>query len=68
MTGYRVDQEGEDGPKRIKMKTMTENIVGVCVCSVRIEFNLRPNVQFYPFGTFWRGQTKTPQNGSVDAN
>ena len=68
VTGYRVDQEGEDGQKRIKMKTMTENIAGACVCSMRIEFNLRPNVQFYRFRTFWRGQTKTPHNGSVDAN
>ena len=26
-----------DGRKRIKMKTVTENIAGVCVCSWRIE-------------------------------
>ena len=53
MTGYRVDQEGEDRRKRIKIKTMTENIAGACVCSMRREFNLRPNVQFYRFQTFF---------------
>ena len=36
--------------KRIKMKTMTENIVGACV----YKFNLRhlDNVQFYSFRTW----------------
>ena len=56
------------GPKRIKMKTMTENIEGACACSMRIEFNLRHNVQFYRFLTFLCGQSKTHQNSSVDAN
>ena len=42
----------ENGKKRIKMKTMTENITGACVWSMRIEFNLCHNVQFYRFGTF----------------
>ena len=37
----------EDSRKRIKMKTMAENIAGACVCNMRIEFNLRHNVQFY---------------------
>ena len=42
----------ENGRKRIKMKT-TENIAGACVCSMRIEFNLRHNVQFYRFRPFF---------------
>ena len=37
--------------KRIKMKTMTENIAGACVCSMRTEFYLRHNKQFYRFRT-----------------
>ena len=41
-----------DSLKRIKMKTMTENIKGACVCNMRKEFNLRHNVQFYGFRTF----------------
>ena len=36
--------------KRIKMKTMTENITGACVCSMPI-VNLLHNVQFYRFRT-----------------
>ena len=28
-----------DGRKRIKMKTMTENVVCAYVCSMRVEFN-----------------------------
>ena len=43
-----VDRNG-NGRKRIKMKTMTENITGACVCSMRMEFNLCHNVQFYRF-------------------
>ena len=43
---YRISV---DGRKPIKIKTMTENITGVCVCSMRIEFNYRHNVQFYRF-------------------
>ena len=35
-----------------KKKMMTENITGACVCSMRVEFNLRHNVQFYRFLTF----------------
>ena len=34
----------------IKMKTMTENITGACVCSMPI-VNLLHNVQFYRFQT-----------------
>ena len=54
----KVDQNknayisGVDGRKRIKMKTMTENIAGACVFIMHIEFNLRQNVQFYRFRTF----------------
>ena len=54
--------------KRIKMKTMTENITGACDFSMRIEFNLRHNVQFYRFLTFEWGQSKTHENGRVDEN
>ena len=32
--------------KRTKIKTMTENIAGVCACRMRIGFSLRRNVQF----------------------
>ena len=53
---YRISV---DGQKRMKMKTMTENIPGACACSMRIEFNLRHNVQFYRFLTFLCGQSKT---------
>ena len=35
-----------DGRKRTKIKTMAENVAGECVCSMRIGFNLRDNVQF----------------------
>ena len=35
------------GPKRIKMKRVTENIAGACVSSMRIEFNLRHHVKLY---------------------
>ena len=38
--------------KRIKVKTMSENIAGACVCSMRTEFNLRHNVQLYSFRMF----------------
>ena len=38
-----------DGRKRIKMETMTENIAGACVCSMRLESNLRHNFQFSQF-------------------
>ena len=31
----------ENGRKRIKMKTMTENIEGACVCSMPTEFNVQ---------------------------
>ena len=40
------------GRKRIKMKTMTENIAGACDCSMRIKLNVRHNVQFYCFRKF----------------
>ena len=62
---YRISV---DEQKRMKMKTMTENIAGACACSMRIEFNLRHNVQFYRFLTFLCGQSKTHQNSSVNAN
>ena len=52
-------RNGVDGRKRIKMKKITENV---------IEFNLRHNAQFYLSGTFWCGQSKTHQNGNVNAN
>ena len=50
MHTYRISvDERRNGRKRIKMKTMTENIAGACVCSMRIEINLCHNVQFYRF-------------------
>ena len=58
----------ENGRKQIKMKTMTENIAVASVCSVRVDFNLRHNVQFNRFRTFYWGQSKTHQNSSEDAN
>ena len=45
-----------DDRKRIEMKTVTENITGACDFSMRIEFNLRHNVQFNRFLTFEWGQ------------
>ena len=38
---------GNPGGKRIKMKTITENITGARVCGMRIVFNLRHKVQFF---------------------
>ena len=49
---YRISVAGR---KRIKMKKMTENITGACVCRMRTEFNLPHNMQFYRF-----------ENGLVD--
>ena len=46
---------------------MTENIAGAYLYSLHIEFNLRQNVQFYRFRTFWCGESKTHQNCSFDA-
>ena len=48
----------ENGRNRIKMKTMTQNIAGACVCS--IGFNLRR--------TIYCGQSKKHQNETVEAN
>ena len=56
------------------IKTKTHNISyhrerrPTCVCSMRIEFILRRYARFYRFRTFKSGQSKTHQNGSVDAN
>ena len=58
----------ENDRKRIKMKTVTVNITGAYVCNMCVEFNLRHNVQFYRFRTFYREQSKTHQNGGVEAN
>ena len=38
--------------KRIKMRTMTENVADACVYSIHIGFKLRHNVQFYLYRTF----------------
>ena len=46
-----------EGRKRIKMKTMTENIAAACVFSIRKEFS---NILMWT--------VKRHQNGSVDAN
>ena len=53
----------ENGRNRIKVKTMTKNIAGACVCSMRIEFNLRRTIY-----CGYCGQSKKHQNESVDAN
>ena len=42
----------ENDQKRIKMRTMTENIADACVSSIHIGFKLRHNVQFYLYRTF----------------
>ena len=42
----------EKSGKRINMKTTTENITRARVCSMRIQFNLRHNVQFIVFELF----------------
>ena len=34
------------------MKTMTDNILGACVCSMFVEHNLRHNVQSIVFERF----------------
>ena len=52
MHTYRVNVDGQNGRKRIKVKTMIEYITGARAYSMRIESNLRHNVQFYRFGTF----------------
>ena len=41
-----------DGRKSIKMKTMTDNIAGACICSMSVAHNVRHNVQFYDFERF----------------
>ena len=43
------------------MKTMTTNIAGACVCSMRIKFNVRHSLQFYHFRTIFSGLLKTHQ-------
>ena len=72
---YLINVDGRNGRKRIKMKAMTsyelsglQNNAGAYVCSMRIEFNLFYNAQLYSFRSFWCGQSKTHQNGSVEAN
>ena len=42
----------ENGRERIKMKTISRNIAGVCLCSMRKELNLSLNVQFHCFERF----------------
>ena len=34
------------------MITMTQNVAGRCLCNMRIQLNLRHNVQFYRLGRF----------------
>ena len=57
-----------DVRKRMKMKTITEYIAGVCVWSMYTEFNLRRNVQFYRFQMFQCGHSKTHQNVSLSGH
>ena len=42
----------EKGRECIKMKTITGNIAGACLCSMRKELNLSLNVQFHCFERF----------------
>ena len=49
---YRISVDGQNGRKRVKVKTMIEYITGARACSMRLETNLRHNVQFYRFRTF----------------
>ena len=46
----------ENGRKRIKMKTITENITAAFVCSIVTEFNVHHNVQS---DHFWYTKTHT---------
>ena len=67
---YRISV---DSGKRTKMKTMTENFAknfaGACVRDMRIELNLRQNVQFYRFERFRVDSRKRIKAVySVDAN
>ena len=41
-----------DGPKKVKNSSKWKKMLQVCVCSMRIEFNLRHNMQLYCFWTF----------------
>ena len=49
MHTYRISV---DGQKCIKMKRMTKTIAGACVGSMRTEFSLHRNLQFYCFQMF----------------
>ena len=42
----------EKGRECIKIKTITGNIAGACLCSMRKELNLSLNVQFHCFERF----------------
>ena len=42
----------ENDQKRIKMRTMTENVADACVYGIHLGFKLRHNVQFYLYRTF----------------
>lgn len=42
----------ENGRERFKMKTITGNIAGACLCSMRKELNLSLNVQLHCFERF----------------
>ena len=65
---YRISVAGR---KRIKMKKMTENITGACVCRMHTEFNLPHNMQFYRFENglveraLEQGANNFPRNLSV---
>ena len=52
---HRCENALEDGSKRKRIHIVlvwtVENVTGACVYSMRTEFNLRCDVQFYRFGT-----------------
>ena len=50
----------------IKIKTMTENIAGTCVCRALVEFNLLHNVQSYRFSVDSRKRSKTVVRTRID--
>ena len=49
---YRISVDGRNGRECIKIKTITGNIAGACLCSMRKELNSRLNVHFHCFERF----------------
>ena len=49
----RISRISVDGRKRIKIKWMTENVAGTCICSMCIEFNRHVTTAILSFSTFF---------------